>query len=125
MHLEGGTYIKVTLVLGKEYWRIIGVEEMLVGKDNFYHARAYSGVFSLLSRFVGVEDIHVELFDELADSYIQTTKLVWPSLESDRLESMLSLRALDRLGYVAKGVGYGDRAEIMRAINQALNVSHL
>ena len=126
-HLEGGVLITVSLIRGREYWRIVGADSSLGTQENFYHRRAYAKVFDLLSRFLGVETGSANLFDELASSYRETLKLKWPSTEADRLKELLSLRTLDHLGYVGEtdGANYSDSGKVILAINNALNVSHL
>ena len=125
-HLDGHAYLRVSFVRGAEYWRIIGAEGLLSPGDNFQHIRAYARVFDLLRRFLGLDDAHTGLFDELANSYKSTSHLIWPSKEAGDLEALLALRTMDHLGYVASNERtYKDEASILASINQALAVSHL
>jgi len=93
-------FSRITLVPGREYWKVIGAEESRGGPP--------ASVCVLLTRFLGAHEPHLELFDELL---------------AGGEEQELTLTILDRLGYVGrKAESPGDREKL---IDRALYASHL
>lgn len=94
---------EVTLILGKEYWRLAGVEPLVnYGMRLVQHHRAYSlmsRAAGLVQRLVQGEEMNVELFSEI-DQALQF--LQQESLDTETLqyfETLLILRVLNHLGY--------------------------
>ncbi len=97
--LQVCSYARVTLVRGKSGWRITGAEPI----QNFYtHAESRSAralaraVPLLLTRFVHGETAHPVIFDDVIYACMQSN-----TEDPAHLESILTLRVLYVLGYIA------------------------
>lgn len=136
---------RVSLVRGKQGWRVIGAEQ----SDNLYfsnenrHLRSVLlKVIRLVRRLVRGEEAHPELFDTVIDGI--TTLATLDADVLPRAERVLMLRIVSSLGYVAPRRGYEAALEastlaealaippqpqeesvVRRAIDEALVVSQL
>lgn len=134
-----------SLVHGKEFWRIVGADELFFIEKNRENVKnlIMSRVSSILLRLVQGEEKHEEIFDciyNFANFKIDTN---CRQEFLDTAESLLVIKILSRLGYVGKNVEFGEkiagstfdtnivsqlipkRVEINRIINNALRESHL
>jgi recombinational DNA repair protein (RecF pathway) len=116
--LQTGQFVFLTLVRGREVWRITGAraipEAAAWGKD----ARSRK-ILHMVSRMVAVEDPSTTSFDTLVEGCTAITKSDSEE-EASLLEAVTLLRLLDVLGYVPRPVddhvvadilgttGYGD-----------------
>ncbi len=88
-------------VLGKEYWRIIGVESIHTGNDLVLHTElwnAWNRCALLLKRLLPVDEAHPELYDAIHDAYMFSIQHV-DTLDAVSFEHFLVLRILTHLGY--------------------------
>jgi recombinational DNA repair protein (RecF pathway) len=105
--LQDFSLVRVSLVRGKQGWRIIGAERA----DNLYfsagdrHVRgALLRVLKLVRRLVRGEETHVALYDILTDGLHALS--VCAETELVRGERVLMLRILSTLGYIAPEDAY-------------------
>jgi DNA repair protein RecO (recombination protein O) len=106
--LEPFVISQVSLVRGKEFWRITSAEVLRP-------IPAEAGIgrpLALLERLVPGEAVHPELFDAIEEF-----------LEAD--ETTLVAHILHHLGYLKKEDLNLDKKELTRAINDGLKQSHL
>ena len=101
--LQDYSYSKISLVRGKQVWRIVGA----IKEKNLYDALKGQGkfeilakVFSLLNRLVRGEEKNEELFNHLffACEFLETEELDRDS--SRNCEYILVMRILQSLGYL-------------------------
>lgn len=88
-------------ILGKEYWRLIGVESIQTGSDLVLYPEIWSAwnrCAVLLDRLIPVDEVHTELYDMLYDAYIFSCTYA-ETLNVKALEHFLALRILAHLGY--------------------------
>lgn len=88
-------------VLGKEYWRLIGVESLQTGNELVLHTElwnAWNRCAALLARLVPTDEVHTELYDAVYDAY-QFAIAHAESLDPISFEHFLVLRILNHLGY--------------------------
>ena len=88
-------------VLGKEYWRLIGVESVATGNDLVLHTElwnAWNRCAALLARLVPTDEVHAELYDAIYDAY-QFSLQHAETLDPVAFEHVLVLRILTYLGY--------------------------
>jgi recombinational DNA repair protein (RecF pathway) len=97
--LQECSHVRVTLVRGKSGWKIAGAEPI----QNFYaltETRETRGflrdVIVLLRRVLHGETAHEEIFDDVIAACTRSH-----TYDKKKLETVLSLRILHRLGYVA------------------------
>lgn len=144
-HLTPGSFVQVSLVRGKELWRLVGAIEIAALKDEMVleervQRRAFwARISKFLNRFVQGEDPHVEVFDDVeAVERILATGVV---AHARQLECLFVLRSMFRFGYIAPGLltefTQGQLTEELVAqfaphqqaalalINKALKESHL
>ncbi len=139
--LQECSHARITLVRGKSGWRITGAEPI----DNFYtrahsrEARAFvRNILLLVRRLIQGETAHENIFDEVV--YACTHVHHYPP---SKLETILSLRILYTLGYIAHEAELGVFVEhplaslaidaldavsekrCIACIDNALNESHL
>lgn len=95
----------VNLILGKEFWRVAGVEpQENYGMQLVQHERAYGVVVrttKLLRRLIQGEEIQVELFEEIHDALRFLTKQSLDEETIQYFETLMILRVLHHLGYWA------------------------
>jgi recombinational DNA repair protein (RecF pathway) len=126
--LQTGEFVLLTLVRGREVWRITGArampETVAWGKD----VRSRK-VLTMLGRMIAVEDPSVVSFDVLVEG---CTAIVQSTNDDDAslIEAVTLLRLLDALGYVPRPVddavvadilgtsGYGDEVRTAAALHK-------
>lgn len=138
-------FAKFSLVHGKEFWRLVGAEELDL-PTAIYGSIKYPiivRVASILSRLIQGEDKHQDIYDCLWNF----ANFEFDNEENSEfiatIESVLVIRILHRLGYIAEHDHFGKdiveskfnresiinlnskRLDINRAINNALRESHL
>lgn len=93
----------ITLVQGKEVWRLVGAEEQKMEESNMYE------VTSLIKRFIRGEGAHKELYDRLVE-FLQIS----PKYEQRTSRILLYYIFLVELGYAdAKVIGAKDIKEYL------------
>ncbi len=151
------TFSKFSLIKGREFWRITGVEELLlsdipapqndvstyIGLRSSEKYLIMNRIALIILRLVQGEERHKEIYDCLWNfANFQLDN----NCSRDFLataESLLVIRILHRLGYIAENHGFSKevtdsnfskdiidriitkRVDINRAINSALRESHL
>jgi len=138
--------VKVSVVRGREIWRVVGVERDEEVPFNFLNdnnAKVFvAKIFSLILRLAQGEEKNEALYDMVREAFIYTSK----EPESKKLESLeliLGLRILKHLGYLRKIPEYcflGEdncvnenivceaekcRHKIIEEINRTLQETHL
>lgn len=137
----------ISLIRGKEVWRIIGASEVF----NIYHAlkhdsqkeRSILRVISLVRRLVHGEDQNRELYDIVLNAVSFLRSAPVSEEADDRFEILTVLRILYNLGYLAKRSKYEGllesinldtelvssvtavRRDLIETINTSLSESHL
>lgn len=153
-HLAPYSLVVITLVRGREYWRLVGAEplndwETLTEKPT--ELKLVAKVFTLVKKFVRGEGEQVKLFSDLeaAVSFLLTANLSVNNQAAELTkylswwELCLVLRLLAYLGYISDTnnltpvlsfkewsltsleLAQGHEKEIIAAINQATRLSHL
>mgnify|MGYP001560626649 CR=1 FL=1 len=144
--LQDFSLVRVSLVRGKQGWRVVGAERA----RNLYfeaidrHARAaLLRTLRLVRRLVRGEEAHTALYDTLIDGLAALA--VCGEAELERGERMLTLRLLCALGYIAPKSEYehvlaaltlqeilvskedeqSKERTVQRAIDEALAISQL
>lgn len=103
--LQEFSYCKISLVRGKEVWRIVNA----VPLENAYFAlrgqpdalAAVARILSLLGRLVSGEEEHAELFDIVRSSVESFANETFEAQEILLAESITVLRILAALGYAS------------------------
>ncbi len=88
-------------VLGKEYWRVIGVESIQTGNELVLYTElwnVWNRCAALLARLIPTDEAHPELYDAVADAY-QFSIAHASTLDAVSFEHFLVLRILTHLGY--------------------------
>jgi len=94
------SFTLVSLVAGREYWRIVGAEDS--------QGKVAPKICQTICRFMGAHELHTDLFDEL---------------QAGGSDHLLTLSIFNHLGYIGKKVQSEREGE--RLIEQAIYVSHL
>ncbi|MBI3632591.1 MAG: DNA repair protein RecO [Candidatus Vogelbacteria bacterium] len=144
--LQDLSYSKLSLVRGREVWRIVNVEKLSVYDQvlkNKNKVELVSRVFSLLKRLVRGEEQDIALFNDVNLALDLTKKGDLTEEELKNLETALVYRILHKLGYIPDSVylkhvsSFSDwniqilkidtfgRSAIIRQINDSLLHSHL
>ncbi|MFA5651789.1 MAG: DNA repair protein RecO [Candidatus Paceibacterota bacterium] len=144
-HLQDFCFIEVSLVKGKDIWRIIGVETIQSGYfiNNINKLVAIKNIFSLLLRLLHGEEKNELLFNSIKSFYDFLLKDELSQNNIKNLETITVLRILYHLGYFKKSFDLSDYVmddklsiEILDLfesknkiaildINNALNETHL
>lgn len=143
-NLQNFSRARISLVRGKQGWRIVGAEQ---GVNLYFTSRtrdaraALLHALKLLRRFVRGEEAHRTLYDTFVADL--TTVCACDAEQSGRAAQLLVLRMLALLGYVAPHAAYEralsapalehvllddgapDHRAVRSAIDRALSVSHL
>lgn len=102
--LEPLSYARLSLVRGKNMWRLTNVSEagrsFRKGRENVLRVR--SRTVSLLSRLVHGEEIHQDLFNAVYEGFSFFDSGEISDLEIFYLEDLIYLRVLFLLGYIEK-----------------------
>lgn len=103
-HVLPRTISLVTLVKGREVWRLVGGEEVLQSNNRIYE------ITKLLNRFVRGEGTHKALYDRLV-SYVKNTEV----LDPNKSRILLYYIVLVELGYAdAQIIGAKSLTEYIR-----------
>lgn len=105
---------KVSLVRGKEYWRLTSAEVLKKLLPSAEVARP----LALLERLVQGESSHPELFDAIEG-------VLEKSSEDKLLELRLVSQILFHLGYLRESDLALSKVDLIKAVNQGLYSSHL
>ncbi len=107
-HLQNFKLIDLSLVAGKDIWRITNAKTEEYFSDIFKNLNArkiYSRIMLLISRLVNGEEKHNELFETLTNSI----KIISEFLKRDDflekseiIETVMVIRILNLLGYINK-----------------------
>lgn len=145
-NVQDYTFSTFSLVHGKEFWRIVGASELILGNksDQKTKQAILSRISQILIRFVQGEEKREDIYECLLNFSVfidDHTDLKEEVLTTS--ESLLLIRILYRLGYVGKSQDYNEfildthfdpknietlitkRADINRIINSSLKESHL
>lgn len=116
--LEPFSLSLVSLVKGKEYWRITSaVFEKNISTD-------FAQPLSLLEKLVRGEEKHPELFDAVRE-IVGVTMINHSEEEKELLEIKLVSEMLYHLGYMNKEDLNLDKKSLIKAINEGLQASNL
>lgn len=111
--LEPFSLSKISLVKGREYWRITSaIYERSIPKG-------FTKPLSLLEKLVRGEERNPELFQTIVDSLKQYKE------DDEMFESHLVSRILYHLGYMRKEDLNLDKKNLIQAINRGIEASHL
>ncbi len=104
-HLSLYSYIRLSVVRGREVWRLVGVENYGLTSVFVKHksARLVVGqIINVVKRLVKGEDSHPVLFDDILGSFKQISLAVEQEryLELENIELVTLLRVLHHLGYI-------------------------
>lgn len=98
--LQTGDLSEVTLVKGREKWRITGartLENVSVPRPN----RVYkTKLLNLIGTLLPIEDPVLEVFDVLEGS--NKALCVFPETQASLIETITMLRLMDKLGFMAR-----------------------
>lgn len=141
-HLSDFNYVSISLVRGKEYWRIVGVDHPVNFSKNKKISQEtlsfYGKIFSLILRLVHGEEKNRELFLAIKGSFLKAREKDMVS----GLEYLSVARIMRSLGYLKtegfeklfRNYDYDEEVitfaesmckEIITEINQSLNETHL
>jgi len=144
-HLNNFSLINISLVKGREIWRITNVETVLFNpfsKDT-KKIETIKNIFSLLARLVHGEEKNENLFDVLKTFYIYLSESEISDDNLKNLEVLIALRILSNLGYFKKEIANiefeessilskeiiesisSKRREYIKQINDILKETHL
>lgn len=134
-HMQDFNFSNVSVVRGKEVWRITGAHELEHAPSTAVHLK----ILKLLKRLLQGEDKNEKLFEILEELY--RTDVIEEDFEY--VECLTVLRILNTLGYV-RAINQFDqffennlineeitskvkifKSDIVKVINQALKESHL
>lgn len=102
--LQVCSHVRATLIRGKSGWKIAGVEpqQNLYALATTREARAFlRNIILLLKRIVHGETVYEEIFDDIVGTCMEVGKH-----DPLKLESILTLRILHALGYIAPHESY-------------------
>ncbi len=102
--LQRSFYVRVSLVRGREFWRVVSAEEIFdfpLLRLDLHKQNLYARMLALINRFGG--EIHDRaLFEELEEGVRFLNREVLNSQELNQFEILFALRLMHRLGYVGK-----------------------
>lgn len=102
-HLQEWAQVQLSLVRGKEFWRVVGAERTALVTSilaNSLTALAWVRVCVLVRRLVRGEGEQEELFRDVKAGAVLLASLQEPELVAN-FELIMTLRVLHQLGYVA------------------------
>ena len=134
-HMQDFNFSNVSIVRGKEVWRVTGAHELEHTPSTAVHLK----ILKLLKRLLQGEDKNEKLFEILEELYRTEIK----EEDFEYVECLTVLRTLNTLGYV-RAINQFDqffknnlidaeiiekakalKSDIVKVINQALKESHL
>ncbi len=144
-HLQDFCFVEVSLVKGKNVWRITGVETLEHGDfiNDINKLVAIKNIFSLLVRLLAGEEKNEPLFYSVESFYNFLLKNTLSQDNIKNLETITVLRILYHLGYFKKTFDLSDfvkdyelsvdilnlfdknKKKAISDINNALNETHL
>lgn len=134
-HMQDFNFSNVSVVRGKEVWRITGAHEL----DHVTGTLVHLKILKLLKRLLQGEDKNEKLFEILEELYRTEIK----EEDFEYVECLMVLRILNALGYVRSVSQFNQffendlinkeliravqklKTDIVKVINQALKESHL
>ncbi|MGB3922066.1 MAG: DNA repair protein RecO [Minisyncoccia bacterium] len=145
-HLEPFSLATVSLVRGREYWRLTSAELVYNLETRLSETPelflAFAKNFSLLEKLVAGEEKHLELFEDIAAVAELIVEGNIPALDPESVEILLAARILFNLGYLSAEEEFGPLLEgnltaetlkavseskksLIKAINQGIQSSQL
>jgi len=100
-HLGDFSFCQISLVRGREVWRITSVEKNLSISDS-KKVLLLSRIYSLLLRLLHGEEKNLDLFESLKQGYNFLAKNEATEDFQINFECILALRVLSTLGYLGK-----------------------
>ncbi len=134
-HLQDSDFSNVSVVRGKEVWRVTGAQEL----DKRKNRSVYLKTLRLLKRLLHGEEKNEELFEIIEELYRAEIK----EEDNDNVECLVVLRILNNLGYISNNSEFEEllvskviddqvlglvkrhKSLLIKTINQALNESQL
>lgn len=142
--LQDFSYIKLDLVRGRDIWRITSssvINSFPILRRNKDSLILISRISKLIERLCGGEESHIEIFDDMIQSFNMMDVEEFNEDTRTALELHLVLRIMNRLGYIgdsdltSKYLGdfnedkttniLKERRSIISYINKALNETQL
>jgi DNA repair protein RecO len=134
-HMQDFNFSNVSVVRGKEVWRVTGAHELEHASSTLVHLK----ILKLLKRLLQGEDKNEKLFEILEELYRTEIK----ETDFEYVECLTMLRVLNALGYIRSIEQFGQfldtnlideglldrvkkfKLDIVKVINQALKESQL
>ena len=113
--LEPYVFSMVSLVRGKEYWRITSAESI----KNISPSQIVARPLALIEKFVQGEVAHPELFDAVWEAIFS------PESDKEIFEIRIVSQILFHLGYLKETDLALDKRSLIKAINEGIQASHL
>jgi DNA repair protein RecO len=112
-HLGVFSYVEISLVKGKEIWRITNVETIKQNpfSKNLEKLGVVKNIFSLLIRLIHGEDKNENLFEAVESFYVFLSEEEISGEKLKNIEVILALRVLYNLGYLKKTASLSEFAE--------------
>lgn len=121
--LQDYSFVKISLVRGKEFWRITNAGVIKPVHTDFqtdkFALRIVSRIFLLLRRLVPEEEKNEELFEMLSGSLVFLSEHKLSLDESTSAETILVIRVLSILGYM------GDTPKLARFSRDPLSMDEI
>ncbi|MBI2086833.1 MAG: recombination protein O N-terminal domain-containing protein [Candidatus Zambryskibacteria bacterium] len=118
--LEPFVLSRISLVRGKDYWRVTSAECLRA----IPAAAGIARPLALLEKLVQGEAHHPELFDAVEDE-ITRFKIQDSGFKNEDWEISLVSKVLHHLGYLKEADLNLDKKELIKVINEGLQSSHL
>lgn len=113
--LEPFSLSKISLVRGKEYWRLTSAE--LIQKIS--SKQCFARPLALLEKLIQGESSNPELFDAMTEAILTLEP------HDELSETNMVSKILFHLGYLKKSDMALDKKSLIKAINEGLQASHL
>lgn len=102
--LQDSNYSKVSLVKGKEFWRITNAaifsNQYQIHRENKAVSKSLASIFSLIKRLSGAEVLDEKVFEEIQIFKVAVESNNFSDLELANLELITVMRILKTLGYL-------------------------
>ena len=139
-HLGVGSKVKISLVKGKEFWRLVEAVRYDEGNGSIQLKKHFAKILAVVSRLVQGEEKNLEVYNALLGLYESIFDLSIKCLEG--LELIASTKILSGLGYSPSEKLFGiisklsfceedakqaleQKSQIILMVNNALSYSHL